>query len=135
MSEDIAKVVTDWVSAAMGADVHTEYGYLGTISNSCMVRAAPGDPVERRYLSGGGVYRFPYEVYLRAVPRNAPGPRIDCLARLRSLQAVIEAGGVPDVPVAWQSHEVTQVPSLYRTEESGAEVYLLSAVLTYVERS
>lgn len=135
MAEDIAKVVTDWVRGAMGDDVTTEYGYLGQLSNSCMVKAAPGDPVERRYLSGGGVFRFPYEVYLRAVPHEAPGPRIDALARLRALQAMIESGMVPDVDVAWQAHEVTQVPNLYRTEPSGAEVYMLTAVLTYAERS
>lgn len=131
---DVAEVVTDWVAGIMGSDVMTEFGELGTISNSCMVRAAPGDAVERRYLSGGGIFRFPYEVYLRVVPHDAPGPRIDGLARLRALQRVIESGGVPDVDVAWQSHTVTQVPNLYRTEESGAEVYMISAVLTYYER-
>lgn len=134
MGADIAEVVTSWVRGAMGPDVYTEFGQLGQISNSCMVRAAPGTAVERRYLSGGGIYRFPYEVYLRSVPHDAPGPRIDCLARLRALQGRIERGEVPDVDVAWKSHEVTQVPSLYRTEESGAEVYMLSAVLTYFER-
>ena len=81
------------------------------------------------------IFRFPYEVYLRAVPHDAPGPRIDALARLRSLQTAIESGMVPDVDVAWQAHEVTQVPNLYRTEPSGAEVYMLTAVLTYAERS
>ena len=126
MAEDIAKVVTDWVRGAMGDDVTTEYGYLGQLSNSCMVKAAPGDPV---------LVHIPYEVYLRAVPHEAPGPRIDALARLRALQAMIESGMVPDVNVAWQAHEVTQVPNLYRTEPSGAEVYMLTAVLTYAERS
>ena len=128
---DISKLVTDWVSDVLGPDIDVAYGCFTRRAGACMVKASPGEPWVRRYLSGGGVRRFGYEVYLRVMPRGDEGPRIDALARLRLLQRAVESGECPDgVPV--RSHEVTSLPAQYATEQDGAVVYQMQATITYM---
>lgn len=129
MAEDVARAVTDFVAARLpGVDV--AYGeFPGRVG--CMVRAAPGDPWVRRYLSGGGVRRFGYEVYLRVLPRGSEEGRVDALAALRGLQQAIEGGEAPDWP-AVRTHEVTSLPSQYGAAQDGTVTYQLTAAMTYM---
>ena len=132
---DVAQAVTDWVGDALG-DVPCGFGdFPQGADPACMVRASPGDPVVRRYVSGGGEYRFAYEVYLRC-PARTDGERYDGLAALRRVQAAVEAkGSWPEADgVLWGSHECTQLPSLYRAEDTGHSTYMLSAYVTWIER-
>ena len=117
---DIAEAVRDWVAGALGPDVETAYGEL---------------PVKNRHnVSGGGIKRFAYELYLRVQPRGSEARRFDALSALRGLQARIEAHEAPDAGVAWTGHEVTQCPNEYTVEKDGRAVYQMKAVLTYHER-
>ncbi len=131
---DIAEAVRDWVAGALGPDVETAYGELPDAPVACEVKSSPGDPWVRRYLSGGGIKRFAYELYLRVQPRGSEARRFDALSALRGLQARIEAHEAPDAGVAWTGHEVTQCPNEYTVEKDGRAVYQMKAVLTYHER-
>ena len=102
---DISKLVTDWVSDVLGPDIDVAYGCFTRRADACMVKASPGEPWVRRYLSGGGVRRFGYEVYLRVMPRGDEGLR---------------------------SHEVTSLPAQYATEQDGAVTYQMQATITYM---
>ena len=97
---DISKLVTDWVSDVLGPDIDVAYGCFTRRADACMVKASPGEPWVRRYLSGGGVRRFGYEVYLRVMPRGDEEPRIDALARLRLLGAVESGSAQTESPCA-----------------------------------
>lgn len=131
MAEDVARAVTDFVAAHMGG-VEVAYGEFPRGGKTgCMVRAAPGDPWVRRYLSGGGVRRFGYEVYLRVLPRGSEEGRVDALALLRGLQQAIEGGEAPDWP-AVRTHEVTSLPSQYGAAQDGTVTYQLTAAMTYM---
>lgn len=131
---DVAEVVTGWVAGALGPEVDVAYGELPEAPVACEVRCSPGDPWVTRYLSGGGIKRLPYEVYLRVDPRGSEGPRFDALSALRALQARVEAHESPGGGVAWVSHEVTAVPSEYQTDKGGRVTYQLCATLEYHER-
>ena len=127
--QDIAKSTTAFVAQRLG--VPCEYGEFPGKAGCCMIKASPGEPWVRRYLSGGGIRRFGYEVYLRCLPRGDEGRRVDALALLRGLQSAIDAGEAPDgVPV--RTHEVTSLPSQYGVQDDGCVVYQLTASLTYM---
>lgn len=128
---DISRLVTDWVADVLGPGVDVAYGCFARRADACMVKASPGEPWVRRYLSGGGVRRFGYEVYLRVMPRGDEAPRIDALARLRLLQEAVETGECP-VGVSARSHEVTSLPAQYATEQDGAVTYQMQATITYM---
>nr|WP_073294064.1 hypothetical protein [Parolsenella massiliensis] len=129
MAEDVARAVTDFVAGHLPG-VEVEYGQFPG-RTGCMVRAAPGDPWVRRYLSGGGVRRFGYEVYLRVLPRGSEEGRVDALAALRGLQQAIDGGEAPEWP-AVRTHEVTSLPSQYGAAQDGTVTYQLTAAMTYM---
>lgn len=133
----MAQAVTGWVAGIVG--VPTGFGDFPAPSGAgCMVRAEPGDPVVREYMSGGGEYRFAYAVYLRC-PARADGERYDGLAALQRVADAIAARGVPEAPegagVIWSAHVVTQQPSIFRTESNGYSTYQLTAQVRWIERS
>ena len=127
---DVSQAVTEMVAGAL-APVPVAYGEFPSKAACAMVKASPGDPWVRRYLSGGGIKRFGYEVYLRVLPRGAESSRFDALAALRSVQADIESGLVPD-GIAVRTHEVTSVPAQYAVQQDGCTVYQLQAAITYM---
>ena len=130
--EDIAQAVAGFVADGLGG-IPCEYGEFPAKGGCCMVKASPGEPWVRRYLSGGGIKRFGYEVYLRTSPRGSESVRLDALARLRALQSTIEAGGAP-AGIAVRTHEVTSLPSQYAVQQDGCVVYQLTAAITYMAR-
>lgn len=134
MATRAAQAVTEWVRGAVGPGVETRYGELAGPGDCCEVKAAPASPAVRRYASGGGVYRFAYEVYLRVRPLGEGG-RLDGLAALSGLAARVEAGEVPGCGIEWASHAVKSLPCLFRAEQGGEAVYQMAAELTYIVRS
>lgn len=131
----IARPLTAWVGSVLGDGIMTRWGELGKLSDAAMVKAAPGDPLVRAYLGGGGMYRFSYEVYLRVTPRNS-SQRISGMERLEALADAIRAGGRPDCEgITWAGHVPTQQPALIETQSDGAELYQLTAQLSWIERS
>lgn len=132
---DVTQAVTEWVRGVLGG-VPTSFGELpDAAGESAMVKASPSEPVVRRYRSGGGEFRFAYEVYLRCQPRTE-GQRIDGAATLMRVSAAATAHGFPDVAGAlWNRHTVTQQPSAFRTESNGAVTYMMAAYVTWIERS
>ena len=131
---DIAEAVKDWVASVLGDGVETAYGRLPDADVACEVKSAPGDPWVKRYLDGGGIKAYRYEVYLRVQPRGLEAPRFDAIAALRALQARVESGEAPCDGVTWLSHDVEQTPAEFSTEQDGRAVYQLTAKLTYQER-
>lgn len=127
---DVSQAVTEMVASALGG-VPVAYGEFPSKAGCAMVKASPGDPWVRRYLSGGGIKRFGYEVYLRAMPRGAESARFDALAALRGLQSAVESGLVPE-GLAVRTHEVTSVPAQYAVQQDGCAVYQLQAAITYM---
>jgi len=134
MIPNIAEALVDWIGELLG--VPTTFGeFPRGDHDSAMVKASPGDPVVSYYHAGGGVYKFPYEVYLRTFSRDEDD-RISGIERLNRVLAAIERHEVPDVEDAiFSGHTCTQMPNLFRTESNGATTYQLTAYLTYIERS
>lgn len=132
MTQQIAKSVTDWVGSVVG--VPTAYGEMPPVKGPrAMVKASPVEPLVRGYASGGGVYRFAYEVYLM-VSASAEEKRLDGMATLGRLFEAVEARLVPDDGREYTSHEVTNLPSLYAEGPGTETVYQLTAQLTYLVR-
>lgn len=131
MAEDIQGALARWVGGALG--VPTEYGEFAPGPLPCaMVKVSPGDPLVRRYRSGGGVYRTAYEVYLKVHAPTQEG-RIAGLELLRGLAARIQGGETPDGPARYCAHEVTNAPALYAQTGRDEAVYQLTARLEYVK--
>lgn len=130
----VASAVTAFVAAALGPAVRTTYGELCPVGavDAAEVAASGDDPVVRRFVSGGGIYRFSYDVYLRRCVRSA-GARIDALGLLGGLAGLIEGGACPEAPgVSWVSHGLARSPALYSVDADGNETYRLAASLTYL---
>lgn len=127
---DVQGALTAWVAETLGTEC--EYGEFPEGLPAAMVKVSPGDPVVRRYRSGGGVYRIGYEVYLKAHAATQAA-RIAALERLRGLAARIEAGESPDGPHRYTAHAVTNSPALYAQTGRDEVVYQLTAQLTYIE--
>lgn len=130
----VPEIITEWVEGIL--DVPTEYGeFPPTKGPRAMVKAAPGDPVVKEYQSGGGIYRFVYEVYL-LVPGATEAKRLDGMERLKALADKISLDReVPDDDGAptWNAHGVTALPNLFsrKGEES---IYQLVASIAYIVR-
>lgn len=119
-----------WCGEVMG--VPCEYGEFPPGSSPvAMVKVAPGTPTVRLYRTGGGVYRVPYEVYLRV---SAPGQagRVGGLETLGKLAEAIERREVPESELHFSAHELTSAPSLFMEAGGTASIYQLIASLTYV---
>ena len=130
MAEDVQAAITRWAGEALGAPC--EYGEFPSGAAPCaMVRVLPGDPVVRRYRAGGGVFRVAYAVYLRVRAPSQDG-RVAGIELLRGLAARVERGEVPDGPVRWTGHEVTNAPALYLEEGGTGSVYQVTCQLTYL---
>ena len=132
MAEDVQGAIAAWAGEALGAPCW--YGEFPAGSPAAMVKVSPGDPLVRRYRSGGGVYRVAYEVYVRVHAPDQAG-RIAGLELLRGLAARIQAGEAPDGPVRYSAHEVTNAPALYAQTGRDECVYQLTARLEYVKTS
>lgn len=130
----VAEAVTAWVAGLLGDGVRTTYGELCPMDgvDAAEVAATGADPVVRRFVSGGGIYRFGYDVYLRTCPRSS-GARIDALGVLGRLADAVEHGGLPDAAgVSWAGHTLTRAPCLYAVDPHGNETYQMSAQATYL---
>ncbi len=127
---DIAQAVTEWVAQVLGDDIETAYTRYTRDNKAAVVRADPSEPLIRQYLDGGGIYQFPYSVFLRMASRR-DSDRYDALSVLRNLQEHIEALEVPNVEIEFTDHKVTQIPNLFTIEQGGAEIYQLSANIQY----
>lgn len=130
----VPEIVTQWVGQALG--VPTEYGeFPPEPGERAMVKAAPGDPVVKRYANGGGVFRFAYEVYL-LVPGATEGARVGGVDRLRAMCDRITAGreapGGDGAPT-WWGHDVTTLPNLFSCD-GNQSIYQAAATLAYIER-
>lgn len=126
----IAAQVTAMVDELIGDDLPVAYGRFPTLAaDAACVRAAPGDPVVRRYAAGGGIYRFAWEVYLRSIVRS-DGESLDALNRLQALQGKL-ASTLPGGDTSWVGQEVTNLPALYDIDDDGNETCYLSAQTTY----
>ena len=131
MAEDVQGALAEWAGAALG--VPCWYGEFACGPAPCaMVKVSPGDPLVRRYRSGGGVYRVAYEVYVRVHAPDQAG-RVAGLELLRGLAARIQAGETPAGPERWFAHEVTVAPALYAQTGRDEAVYQLTARLEYVK--
>ena len=127
---DIAQAVTEWVGEILGDDIEVAYTRYTRDNKAAVVRADPSEPIVRKYLDGGGIYQFPYSVFLRMASRR-DSDRYDALALLRQLQSHIENLEVPNVDIQFTDHQVTQIPNLFTIEQGGAEIYQLSANIQY----
>lgn len=130
----VAEIVTRWVGEALG--LPTEYGEFpcGTGARA-MVKASPGDPVVKRYASGGGVFRFTYEVYL-LVPGATEGGRLGGMEALRAMCDRISVGR--EVPggegsPTWTAHDVTALPNLF-SRDGNQSIYQAVASIAYIVR-
>lgn len=122
---DISKLA-EWVGGILG--VPAAYGEFPTVNGpAAMVVVGTGSLWVRRYVSGGGVARLPYEVYLR-VPARTEGERLDGIVALRGLTERIAAG---DAPFDYTDHIVTSLPSLYSSQDGGEAIYQTACELQY----
>lgn len=128
-----ADAVTAWVASILGPSIRTTYGELCGVDgiNAAMVAARPDSPVVRRFVSGGGIYRFSYDVFLRRITRDGAA-RIDALGLLGQVADAIERHECPEKVLSWSAESVVQAPAIYSTDEQGAETYRMSAQIAYV---
>ena len=132
MDDAALRALTDWVWGVLG--VPTEYGEFPGPAPCARVKVSPGEAVVRRYRSGGGVYRLPYEVYLK-VPASTEGQRIGGVAALGLLSAAARRGEHPDLGALVEAHEVRSAPALYAEDGGADSVYQFLGELRYVIRS
>jgi len=133
---DVTQEVESWVEGIL-SPVPVAVGEFSTIAEvSAQIQPAPTQAVVRRYLAGGGVYQYGWELYLRCHPSDERG-RIDAMGELAKVADAIDRRGYPEAPdgVTWYAHEVTARPNKFSTNEDGTEDYQMIAVLTYIERS
>lgn len=130
----VAEAVTEWVRDILDP-IPVNFGELDQSATSAEVKVAPADPVVKRYSSGGGIYTFSYEVYLRVIARGDE-KRYDALDVMKKLTDAIEAQQVPQCDaVSWVSHELTQLPNIWDKDKNEREIYQITAVLTYIQGS
>lgn len=130
----VPEIVTQWVGQALG--VPTEYGeFPAGAGTRAMVKAAPGDPVVKRYANGGGVFRFAYEVYL-LVPGATEGARVGGVELLKAMCDRVavgrEAPGGEGAPT-WWGHDVTTLPNLF-SRDGNQSIYQAVLSIAYIER-
>jgi hypothetical protein len=133
---DLTPCVEGWVEGLL-SPINVALGEFSTIVDvSAQLQPAPTQAVVRSYLSGGGVYQYGYELYLRVRPTDERG-RVDAIAELNKVADAIDHKSWPEAPsgVTWYGHEVTARPNKFSTNEDGSEDYQLIAVVTYIERS
>ena len=133
---DLTPCVLEWAEQLL-APISVSFGEFSTILDvSAQLQPAPTQAVLRKYLSGGGIYQYGYELYIKCRPEDERG-RIDALAELNKVADAIDRGVCPVHPqgVAWYGHEVTARPNKLSSYEDGSEVYQLIAILTYIERN
>lgn len=126
---DIAAATTAWIGELL-SPIPVQYGALSDLATSAEVLSSAGGYAERRWASGGGIYRYPYEVYLRVLGRN-DAARINALNELSKVAVAIEARQFPDAEVGWVANEVTNLPNLWKKDKDGREIYQLTATLTF----
>ena len=128
----IAGPLTAWAGEVLG--VPCGFGEFPDGPVAAMLRAAPCEPVVRAYASGGGVYRFCWEAYLRCRPLD-DGERVAGMEGLCLLWDAVAAGGVPPVGGAlWHSHDVTLAPCQYDLQDDGTATYQMAGEITWIER-
>lgn len=127
----LSESVSRWVEGITG--VKASYGEFSKGTPSVEVVASGGDPLVTRYRSGGGIYCWSYEVYLKTSGATE-SQRIDGIAVLGLVQAAIAARSFPGADVAFVSHEVTNAPHLYAEEAGANSVYQMTASIMYYAR-
>ena len=133
---DLTPCVEAWLEGLL-SPIPVALGEFSALADvSAQLQPAPTQAVVRSYLSGGGVYQYGYELYLRVRPKDERG-RVDAIAELTKVADAIDRRGYPEAPdgVVWYSHEVTSRPTKFSSNEDGTEDYQMIAVLTYIERS
>lgn len=132
----ICEAVTEFVAERLG--VPTEYGEFPAVKGPrAMVKAGAGDPVVRQYVSGGGIYRFPYEVYLLVPATTDEGDRIGGISLLRDLVERVSVGHEVPEPTdgaAWTDHAVTINPHVFSRGANAETIYQAGAQLVYMMR-
>jgi len=103
---------------------------------SAQIQPAPTQAVVRRYLAGGGVYQYGWELYLRCHPSDERG-RIDAMGELAKVADAIDRRGYRRRPTESPGTRTRSParPNKFSTNEDGTEDYQMIAVLTYIERS
>ena len=133
---DLTPCVETWLEGLL-SPIPVALGEFSTIVDaSAQLQPAPTQAVVRSYLSGGGVYQYGYELYLRVRPTDERG-RVDAIAELNKVADAIDRRAWPKAPegVTWYGHEVTSLPNKFSSNEDGSEDYQLIAVVTHIERS
>jgi len=133
---DLTPCVEEWLGGILSPIPVALGEFSAIIEVSAQIQPAPTQAVVRSYLSGGGVYQYGYELYLRCRPSDERG-RVDAISELAIVADAIDRRSYPEAPegVIWYSHEVTARPNKFSTNEDGTEDYQMIAVLTYIERS
>lgn len=131
---DLTQTTLGWVQGLL-LPVPCELGAFSELTDSAQLQPAPTQAVVSRYLSGGGIFQYGYEVYLRTLPYDTQG-RLDAMATLNKVASAIVGKDYPDAPegVIWYGHELTSRPSKVDTDEAGRETWQLVAIITYIER-
>ncbi len=127
----LSDAVPDWVQTVTG--VSARYGEFPKGTPAIEVVASGGDPLVTGYRSGGGIYAYAYEVYLKA-SGTTEAQRLDGIKVLGLLQSEIISHAFPPADVHFVAHEVTNAPHLYMEEAGKPSVWQMSAVLRYYIR-
>lgn len=131
VSAAISAALPGWVESVTG--VRARYGEFPPGVPAVEVVASGGDPLVTGYRSGGGIYSYAYEVYLKTSGATEP-QRVDGIEVLGLLQSAVAGCSFPPAEAAFVAHEVTNAPHLYMEEAGPNSVYQMSAALRYYIR-
>lgn len=133
---DLTPCVEAWLEGLLSTIPVALGEFSAIVDVSAQLQPTPTQAVVRSYLSGGGVYQYGYELYLRVRPQDERG-RVDAIAELTRVADAIDRAEWPTAPegVTWYGHEVTARPNKFSSNDDGSEDYQLIAVVTYIERS
>ena len=134
---DLTQETLEWAQNLLG-DIPCRVGEFSNLTTSAQLLPAPVQSTVSRYLAGGGIFQYGYEIYLRVLPEDGAG-RMSAARTLATVAAAAEAQTEMSYPVAphgvtWYGHEITASPSKVGIDESGREVWSLTGIITYIER-
>lgn len=133
---DLTPEVLAWVERAMSPTMVCVGEFSAILPVSVSLQPAPTQPCIRKYLSGGGVYQYGYELYLKCRPEDETG-RIKAIHDLSKVAQLVDAQDFPEAPagVVYISQEVTARPNKLSSDKDGTEIYQMIATITYIERT
>ncbi len=133
---DLTPYVLEWSEKLLDPICVSLGEFSAILDVSAQLQPAPTQAVLRKYLSGGGIYQYGYELYIKCRPDDERG-RINALSELNKVADAIDRGNCPIHPdgVTWYAHEVTARPNKLSSDKDGSEIYQLIAILTYIERN